>query len=294
MIVVPGTNYEQQAHAIARLLGFRVARVHRKVFPDGEHYVRIEGVNRGDVAIVANTLYPRQNDSLVETLLLAEACSEAGSTKVVGLIPYMAYARQDKVFLEGEPVSLRAVLRAMRSSGIELLITVDAHSRALLDIWGKDVVNVQVSDLLVKRVLEEAPDPVVVAPDRGAVERARHAANAHGLTQVVLSKTRDRFSGDIVVGGEVDVNGRDVVIVDDIISTGGTIAEASKLLRSRGARRVFVAAAHGLFVGNALEKLKHAGVSRVLVANTVGIRVEDELVEYVDVTPRLAELLSKL
>lgn len=292
-LIVPGSNFERQAQRLAEKMGAGVVGVERKVFPDGEMYVRLSagGSLSGETVVVANTMFPRQNDSLVETMLLADAALRSGAASVVLLLPYLAYARQDKTFLPGEPVSVSAVLHAL-ARRVRLGIVVDAHNPSSLSEVGWR--NVHVLDILVSRVFGGLKDPIVIAPDMGALERARVAAGAAGLPYDFLVKERDRKTGEVRLRPkEVEVEGRDVLMVDDIISTGGTIAEAAKMLRGLGARRVVVAATHGLLIGNALEKMVSAGVERVLLADTLGKRVEHPLVEYVDITDRLKDVLNE-
>ncbi|MET1160167.1 MAG: ribose-phosphate diphosphokinase [Thermoprotei archaeon] len=295
--IVYGLNYEDEARELGSLVNAEVLNVKHKIFPDGERYLRIEHAEKlsNSVAIVVNTMFPNQNDSLVETLMLINAARKANASKVIAVIPYLAYARQDKVFLSGEPVSAELVVKSLRMSGADVLITVDVHSPAILEHFDGIAVNLLVSRELVEKALEYLENPVVIAPDKGALERARYAAENLGLEYDYLVKHRDRETGIVKIEPkEASVSGRDVVIVDDIISTGGTIAEASKLLLSIGARKIVVAATHGLLVGSALDKLRKAGVYRVLLANTVGVKYEDPLVEYVDILRVIADKLGSI
>lgn len=286
----------QVGYEVARELGLEVVSLHEKEFPDGELYVRIPEPAKvaSKHTIVFSTLYPRQERTLLKTLLAVDAAKRAGAVGVTAVIPYLAYSRQDKVFLPGEPVSASLVVELLRSAGVDSLVTVDVHSPGVLESFQGRSLNIMVSDLLVKRALDYLKDPVVVAPDRGALERACHAARAHGLLCDYLIKQRDRVTGEVsYVPREVSVSGRDVVIVDDIISTGGTVAEATRILLSSGAERVVVAATHGLLVEGAMKKLEESGVYRVLLANTLGVRHAHPLVDYVDISSRLASELKK-
>jgi len=283
-------------YEVARELGVEVVNLHEKDFPDGEIYVRIlepEKVESRHV-LLFSTLYPRQERALLKTLLAVDAARRAGAVGTTAVIPYLAYARQDKMFLPGEPVSATLIVELLRASGVSALVTVDVHSPHILDVFGENSLNILVSDLLVARALKYLVEPVVIAPDKGALERACYAARAHNLLCDYLVKQRDRVTGEVsYVPREVSVSGRDVVIVDDIISTGGTVAEATKILLSQGAKRVVVAATHGLLVGEAMRKLEESGVYRVLLANTLSVKYAHPLVEYVDISSRLACELKK-
>lgn len=293
-IIIAGRNYELFAEKYASLLGYEWVKVNTKMFPDGELYVRIDKPEliRGDKVIILNTMYPGQNDSFLETLMLIDASRRAGAETIVVIIPYLAYARQDKVFLEGEPVTAGIVVKALKMAGADALVVVDIHSIKTLDEFNGITMNVLVSDKLVEKSLEILSKPVVIAPDKGAVHRAKYAADKYGLEYDYLIKKRDRITGEVSMEPkELNINRQDVIIIDDIISTGGTIASAARMLLSRGARRVVVAATHGLLIGNALDKIRSAGVEKIYIANTLGIIHEDPLVEIVDISDKVvAEL----
>ncbi|ADI32316.1 ribose-phosphate diphosphokinase [Staphylothermus hellenicus] len=289
-VVITGKNYESFAEKYASLLGYDIGEIQTKIFPDGEYYVRIkkpELIHGNKVAII-NTMYPRQNDSLLETLMLIDAARKAGAKHVVVIIPYLAYARQDKVFLEGEPVTASIVVKMIRMVGADALVVVDIHSVKTLEDFNGKALNVLVSDKLVEKALNILNNPVVIAPDKGALHRAKYAAEKHGLEYDYLVKRRDRITGEIsIMPKELRIDGRDIVIIDDIISTGGTIASAARILQSQGARKIIVAATHGLFIGNALEKIRSAGIEKIYTANTLGITHRDPLIETIDVSEKV-------
>jgi ribose-phosphate pyrophosphokinase len=296
-VIVPGRNYLEQTVKVASTLNYPIAKVFWKEFPDGEQYVRIENPDllSSRTAVVVNTMYPGQDKSVMETLMLVDACLRAGAVDVKLVIPYLAYSRQDKLFLAGEPVSFSIVLKTLRHLGATGLVTVDSHNPDKLTEFQGRVVNLLVSDLLVQEALKYSSNPIVIAPDKGALKRAEHAAVKLGLRFDYLVKTRDRITGQVSYQPrEIRIKGEDIIIVDDIISTGGTIAESSKLLLEAGASSVIVAATHGLLIGNALEKIRAAGVRKVILANTLGLKIQDDLVEYADVSGRVAEAIGKV
>ncbi len=296
--VVKGPNSDSLAKLLASRLDAKIIPVYKKVFPDGEIYVRIcideldEPVNK---IVVVASLYPRQNDSIMETLLITNALRNIGYTGVTAVIPYIAYSRQDKIFMEGEPVSFEVILSTLSAMGIRKLVTVDVHSPiALSTYFSGQSINVLVSDLLVKEALKYLENPVVLAPDKGALNRAQYAAGAHGLEYDYLVKHRDRVTGEVSVEPkELSVRDRDVVIVDDIISTGGTIALAARECLRNGARRVVVAVTHSLLVGDALKKIRGAGVFKLVTANTIPIE-GDDFIEVVDISGRISDEIKRI
>ncbi len=292
--IVAGPHGRAFAEELAKATGAELLLAEHKVFPDGELYYRLPKPVETAVAVVTVTMYPGQNDALVEALLLVEASLGAGAKSAVVLAPYLAYSRQDRRFLEGEPISVRAVLRALHAAGARGFVTVDIHKEASLAEFPGVAVNVDpspaVADYL-KLIGYVGDDVVVVGPDKGAALRARRVADRIGAAYDYLEKFRDRVTGEVTYRPrEVDVRGRRVVLVDDIISTGGTIAKSASMLYEQGAREVIAVCTHGLFVGEALDKLRKAGIKRIAAANTVPVAAEG--VEVINVAPLVARYID--
>lgn len=298
LAVIPGSNAYNLARKIADKLNAPLLDVHRKTFPDGENYIRIDYEKitvSPDYNIVVNTLYPGQNDSFIETLLLLNAAYPEASMATIAVIPYIAYSRQDKLFLRGESISFEVILSCLRSAGADMLITVDVHSPIILKRYFKGFSkNILISDLLVKASLKYLDNPLVLAPDKGALNRARYAALKLGLEYDYLVKQRDRITGEVSLAPkELSVRERDIIIIDDIISTGGTIALAAKKCLENGARKVVVAATHSLLIGNALEKIKRAGVNKLITTNSIPIE-ETDFIEVIDLCDVIINELKRV
>lgn len=278
--------------SFSKTLGLPVVKPVYKRFPDGEAYVRLPVKGPG-WAVIVQSIAPPQDSSLITAMLLADAAKRSGFEKVSLVAPYMAYSRQDRVFLEGEPVSLDVALKALYYSGVDEFYTLEIHSRGSEKRFpGLSYSVSPFKDLA--SIVKGRTGAVVIAPDRGALERARELAEAAGLEYDYLEKSRDRVTGEIVLEPKkLDVEGREVILVDDIISTGGTIAKAARMLRAQGARSVEVIVVHALMVGDALARLKDSGVSKVYACNTLP-PIEDEAVDYVDVGGLMARAFSSL
>ncbi|PSN90035.1 hypothetical protein B9Q06_04020 [Candidatus Marsarchaeota G2 archaeon ECH_B_2] len=290
-MIVYGSSSTQLAADLSRLLGASAARFETKVFPDGESYVRLPRIDGVEKTLVVNTMYPNQDKRLVETLLMCDALKRNGAKKIALVAPYLAYARQDKVFLQGEPVSPQPIGQALKCSGVDEMFVVEAHSDEAVSALGLKCWNVRVVDSMSRAVssLNKTPQ-VVAAPDVKASHRAKAIADRLGLELIVFSKQRDRLTGEVTThpSTEVDVKGKTVVFVDDIISTGGSIASAARIVKEAGAQTIFAVCVHALMVGGAEELLASSGVCRVIGSNTV----ENRFTSY-SVAPELVEELRR-
>jgi ribose-phosphate pyrophosphokinase len=263
MMKVIGTEPSQVlAGRIADALHAEIVDVHFSKFPDGELYLRT-GQLAEEMVIVGSIL---SSDSFIQLLLLIDAC-EGKECRLV--IPYMGYARQDKKFHDGEPVSSRAIALAV-SRGVSDCITVNIHDKAVLSSFSVPAKDVSVFSAIGNYIHEiQLDDPLILAPDDGAAAFAGAVAGSAGWDCDHLEKTRISGSEVRMAPQRLDVNGRSVVIVDDIISTGGTIAMAASLLAQQGAREVYAACVHGVLSGGAFARLKAAGIRDVVCSDTL-------------------------
>ena len=250
------------AGRIADALKTTIIGVKFSRFPDGELYLCANELDE-DMVIVGSVV---DSDSLIQLVLLIDACE--GLTNQL-VIPYMGYARQDKRFKTGEPVSARAISRVL-SRGVDRCITVNIHDKKVLsyfDIPASDVSLARDIGIHIKSM--GFADPLILAPDVGAAAFAKAVAACGPWDHDHLNKTR--ISGDEVhmAPKTLSAAGRSVVIVDDIISTGGTIATAAALLREQGAYDVFAACVHGVLTGGAFARLKASGIHEVLCSDTI-------------------------
>lgn len=249
--------------------GWRALNYFSKTFPDGELYIRVSAEESPDVVWVVQSLYPNQNARIVELYLALEALQGLGFKVGPLLLLYVAYARQDRRFLAGEPVSVKALYSGLRGFGVKNVITVDVHSPERFgEASGLEVKNVLPHAFMLKRVGLKAD--VVLAPDKGALHRAVAFARELGVPYYYLEKYRDRVTGEVRIDTKgLDVANRDVVIVDDIISTGETLATVTSQLYKLGARSVIAVVTHALITQRAMEILERAGIKRLVTANTV-------------------------
>lgn len=265
-------------------------------FPDGEMRPAVGRVRGDDVYVVCSTA-PPVSDRLVELLLLLDACRRAGSERVTAVVPYFGYARQDRRSRAGEAVGARLVADVVAAAGAQRLVVVDPHTVALEAMFGIPVEMLTAVPVLAGAIRSlVADDAVLVAPDLGAVKLAERYSALLRLPVAVVRKAR--VSGVTVHAENLvgDVAGRPAVIVDDMISTGGTVEAAAKVIAAHGAAPdVVVAASHGLFVGPAADRLRALALRRVVVTDTVAPSGEPDLpVEVESVAGLLADAIGRL
>jgi len=276
---------------VAEKLGLPLLSAEFKVFVDGESKFTLnEKVDGKSVFIVQSTYHP-VDQHMFQLLLASHQLSEAGA-KVTAVVPYLAYARQDKEFLPGESVTLGVVAHLMRSMGVRRLVTVDIHSAEGLALFSFPTYSVSAIPGLVEYAKTELDlkDPVVVSPDFGGSKRTEAFAQLFGAKFLQLSKTRDRTTGGVSVKeSKLEVTDKEVVIVDDIISAGDTLKLAAEAVLKQGAKKALAFCVHGLFVGDAFQKLEKTAVGPIVCSNTVPGRFSK-----VDVSDALASHLRTL
>ena len=266
MKIIPGMSSQLLAVRIASELGCNVSLCEFKKFPDGESYTRVlDDLKDEEVTIVQSII---TDSDLICLLQLIDAVEEAHETTVV--IPYLGYARQDKKFKLGEAISARAVAKCLSLDTIKRIYVVNVHNNAILQYFDKDTKDLDAShsigDYIAKKGITH---PVIIGPDAGAKELAKAVAAPHGFDYDVLEKRRISGEEVEITPRALSVAGKNVIIVDDIISTGGTIAEAATMLKVQGAADIHVTCIHGLFAQNATLRMFKAGVKEIIATDTI-------------------------
>jgi len=265
VLLVPGEGSRSMAQKLAKLTGWHVGEADFKTFPDGEDYARILTGVKGQDVVVVQTGYPTAR--LWKLLLLLNAARENGAASLRCVVPYLPYARQDRLFLEGEALSARLVADTIRIYAKEV-VTVEPHKEEVAAFFHGMLRSVNAIEPFAREFKSRSID-VVLAPDAGARPRAEAVASHIGAKADHLEKKR--LSGDHVEmkPKSLDVRGKRVAILDDIISTGGTMVKATEQLVKQGAAMVLCAGVHGLFIGDAVGRLKMAGAEEVISSDTI-------------------------
>lgn len=296
-LIVAGTVHPSLAEQLARGLECELAKCQLRTFPDGEQDVEIQACVRGQPVFVVQPLVRSVGENLLELLLIADACRRAGARSVAAVVPYLAFARQDRVTKEGRPLGARVVADVLGTGGFSQVIAVDLHSPVIASCVEAPVTHLTAAPLLVEAVRPFVRDDcVVAAPDLGGVKLADAYARSLGLPLAVIYKIRASPDAVAVRSVAGDVRGRRPIVVDDMISTGSTVEAAVNALIERGARReIRVAATHGLFAEGALERLSRPEVVQVVVTDSVPQRSHPRVpLEVVPLASLLAEAIRRI
>jgi ribose-phosphate pyrophosphokinase len=294
MIIIGGSSSQALAAKVANELGVNAGGLEVRRFPDGEKYVRVLSEVKDCSVAVIQSIHHTPDELLFEYLLLTDALKDLGAKRVVGFIPYFAYARQDERFKPGEALSFKTVTKLIECVGTDEIFTIDVHQHRVLkssEIFRIPSHNLSAMGLLADYVQKHGrlEHPLVIGPDAEAEQWARIAAERLHTDYDVFLKKRLGDAHVEVRPRQSNASGRDALIVDDIISTGGTIVEAVKILQSQGARRIMVACTHAILAPGALEKIKEAGVEDVVGTDTVPGPISQ-----VSVAPLIAEHVKKM
>ena len=247
-------------------------------FSDGEIQVQInENVRGGDIFIVQSTCAPT-NDNLMELIVMVDALRRASAGRITAVIPYFGYARQDRRVRSARvPITAKVVADFLSSVGVDRVLTCDLHAEQIQGFFDVPVDNVFGSPVLLDDILKKTDlvNPIVVSPDIGGVVRARAIAKLlNDADMAIIDKRRPKANVAQVMHIIGDVAGRDCILVDDMIDTGGTLVKAAEALKERGARRVFAYATHAVFSGTAAKNLANEALDEVIVTDTIPLSAE--------------------
>lgn len=291
--MIGGSTSEALATKVARELGSKPVKLEIRRFPDGEKYLRVLDDVEGQDLVVIQSIHHTPDELIFEYLLLVDTLKDLGAGRIVSFIPYFAYARQDERFNPGEALSFKTVGKLIQSVGTDEIYTIDMHQHRVLkssEVFRISSHNLSAMPLLADYVKNTGnlSHPLVIGPDVEAEQWARLAAERLQTDYDVFEKKRLGSESVEIRPRKADAKDRDVLIVDDIISTGGTIVEALKILFSQGARKIDVACTHPILAGGALTKIYETGAQNVIGTDTV-----PSPISYVSVAPLIADHVRK-
>jgi len=294
--VLAGSAHPALARAVARELGQALGGCAFERFPDGEIHVEVDApaIEGRDVFVVQPTSKVA-SDHLLELLLVADACRRAGAASISAVVPYFGYARQDRRKHDGEALGARVVAQLLGTARFERIVTVDPHSDVVEASLDVPFVRLSAVPLLARALEEHAGrDAVVVAPDLGAVRLAREYAGLLRLPLAVVHKVRKTGTDVSVERISGEVRGLYPILVDDMIATGATIVAAAHALHDAGSKReMTVAATHAVLAPHAIDRLRAAGLRRLLVTDTIALPEVEAETSVISVAPLLAGCIGR-
>jgi ribose-phosphate pyrophosphokinase len=260
---------------VCDVIGVKLSEAEVTKFKDGEIGVKIcESVRNADVFIVQPTCNPT-NDNLMEMILMIDAAHRASARRITAVMPYFGYARQDRKVEPRVPISAKVVANLLEAVKVSRVLTIDLHADQIQGFFNTPVDNLFASPVMVEYLRKHnIPDLVVVSPDTGGVDRARFLAKKLDTGLAIIDKRRPKANVCQIMNVIGDVQGKNCVLIDDIIDTAGSISGAAIALKEKGAKDVYCLATHPVLSGNAMENLKAGGFKEIILTNTIPLRDE--------------------
>jgi ribose-phosphate pyrophosphokinase len=291
--IIAGTNGKNLAKQLSENLNIAQIEAFVECFADGELRVQLAArVNKEDVLIVQSTSKP-VNDHLIEILLLVDAAKRSGAHRIIALMPYFGYSRQDHLSYTFGPISTHVVATLIEAAGIDHLITVDLHSQRTEKFFKINVQNIETTTLFAP-LLQDRPNLIIVSPDNGGIIRARKLSELLGVNLAVISKFRKSHNTCQTEGLTGDVTGKHCIVIDDIVDTGETLCKAAELLMQHGALSVEAMVTHAVLSKKALANLEESEIKKVTITNTIEHTSLIDKLTVVDIGPLLTNILRDL
>ena len=297
MKLITGNANTQLAIDIAKIAGIDLCETLVTRFADNEIWVEIKENIRGeDVFLIQSTCNPA-NDNLMELLILADACKRASAGRITAVMPYYGYARQDRKPAGRSPITAKLVANMIEAAGVDRVLTMDLHAGQIQGFFDIPVDNLYAQPLFVKDLLTnpmvENGRAIIISPDAGGVPRARAIAKQLNLDIAIIDKRRDRANESEAMNVIGDVLGKQCIIVDDIIDTGGTLVKAAKALENEGAEDVQAYITHGVLSNDGAKRMEHSVMSRLVITDTIPTK-ENRVLRILSVANVFAEAIRRV
>lgn len=295
--IFAGNAHPELAKEICNYLGTELVSAEISRFEDGEIGVRIDETVRGDDVFVIQPTSPPVNDNLMELLVMIDALRRASARRITAVVPYYGYARQDRKSRPRDPITAKLVANIITTAGARRLLSIDLHAPQIQGFFDIPVDNLYAAPIMIDYFKNKGIDNLTaVSPDVGAVKRVRSLAESLNIPLAIIDKRRPKANVAEVQNVIGDVKGRNVILFDDIIDTAGTITEAAKVLKEKGATNVYACGTHGLFSGPAVKRLKESPIKEIIVTNTIPQRDDLGLdnLKVLSVAPLLGEAIDRI
>ncbi len=296
--ILAGNSNPKLAEEIGENLGKKLIDAAIRKFSDGEINVHIKETVRGKDMFIIQSTSPPVNDNLMELLIIIDALKRASAKRITAVMPYYGYARQDRKHTGRVPISAKLVANMITVAGADRVLTLDLHAGQIQGFFDIPVDNLWAKPILTgyfEPMFKDSKELVVVSPDVGGVKRARMIAERLNVSLAIVEKRRMDFKEEteaLNVIGEVE--GKKVLIVDDMVSTGGTLIEAAKILAKKGAGDQYAACTHGIFSDHAVARLKDSPFKKVVITDSISPVVNDPFVEYISVAHIFAKSIDRI
>ncbi len=290
-----GSANPEFAEKTSQYLSTTVGEATLKRFSDGEISVQItESVRGRDVFIIQPTSAPA-NDSLMELLIMVDALKRSSADHITAVIPYFGYARQDRKAAPRVPISAKLVADMLEKAGVQRVITIDLHAAQIQGFFNIPVDNLFGSILFANYIKSKnLPNPIIASPDIGGVARARSYAEKLGLDLVIVDKRREKANESEVMNIIGDVTGKDVILVDDMVDTAGTLVKAAEVLKKKGATSVMACCTHGVLSGPAYDRLSSGALDELVVSDTIPLKREHEKITVLTASAMMGEAIRRI
>lgn len=298
--IFTGNSHPELAQEIAKILGLKVGEGTVGTFSDGEISVNIgETVRGADVFIVQSTCSP-VNNNLMELLIMIDAFKRASAGRITAVIPYYGYARQDRKAKSRDPITAKLVADLLTTAGADRVLTMDLHAAQIQGYFNIPVDHLVGSPILskyfIEKGLQDDEDVVVVSPDLGSVTRARKFADRLHAPIAIIDKRRPKANVSEIMNIIGDVEGKKCILIDDMIDTAGTIANAANALKDLGAKNVYACCTHGVLSGPAFERINNSAIEELVMLDTIKLPkgTDDKKFKSISVAPIFAEAIKRI
>ncbi|HEG2581024.1 TPA: ribose-phosphate pyrophosphokinase [Campylobacter lari] len=293
--IFSGSANEEFAKKISKYLSLPLSNAGVKRFSDGEISIQIDESVRGkDVFIIQSTCAPT-NDNLMELLIMTDALRRSSASSITAIIPYFGYARQDRKASPRVPITAKLVANLIESAGVDRVATIDLHAGQIQGFFDVPVDNLYGSIIFNDYIKNKNyKNPIIASPDIGGIARARSVAKALGLDIVIVDKRREKANESEVMNVIGDVKDKEVILVDDIIDTAGTIVKAAEVFKSKGAKSVIACCTHPVLSGVAYERIAKDALDELVVTDTIPLKQQMDKIKVLSVAPIFGEVIRRV
>lgn len=271
MKIFSGTSNQKLALKLTKELKVKLGKINISRFANNECRVSIKEKDVNTTAVILQSLSNPPDTHIIEFCLIADAVKRLGAKKLIAIIPYLGYSKQDKIFKGGEPLSVKVVAQIIQTSSFSKIITIDLHNQAIVGFFEKPVIQLSANKMFLNYFSKlKDSNTIVIAPDAGAIKNSTDFANKLNLEVAYIDKIRDLSTGKVKIRGlSRDITNKKIIMIDDMISTGSTLIASAKYLKKKGAKSIIAGITHHLYVEGTQEKIERSKIDKLIVTDTI-------------------------